>query len=132
MFNQGNRFLPVHCSKKEVRRLHSAGYSYEEIGIVLGVSRAHAHRAGNGYRCRCGLCPRARSLKKLLALTPAKRTKRPPRPRGRNDGENGGGILETVLGLASLWGAFKSGDLGRLIGETDGHDAPKEPPKISW
>ena len=125
MFNLST-FPPVHCSKKEVRRLRGVGYSYREIGVTLGVSTAHAHRINNGYRCRCGSCPRARSLKKLVALKPPARTRRPSPGRGRDDGENGNWLqqgLNTAGQLAAIWNAFK---------ESRAQDTEDNPPKSGW
>ncbi len=121
MVNLGNMFFPVHCSKKEVRRLRAADYSYREIGLVLGVSLAQAHRINNGYRCRCGMCPRARSMKKLLALAegpPSMRPRRTRRPRvDREDGGNESWIskaVNTVGAGLTLWKIAKGLKDGNL------------------
>ncbi len=76
--------LPVHLSKKEVRRLRRAGYSPQRTADVLGVSKRHVFRLENGYRCRCGGCPRPRKLDELLALTPRPRA----RPPAEDEGED--------------------------------------------
>lgn len=100
MFNY-HSFPPVHCSKKEVRRLLGAGYSYREIGVTLGVSTAHAHRINNGYRCRCGACPRARSRRKLVELAEAPQSKKPVRIRRPRGNQEDGGWLQKGLNIAT-------------------------------
>ena len=103
MVNPPGSFPPVHCSPKEVHSLRKSGYTYEEIGETLGVSTAHAHRVGNGYKCRCGDCSPVRSRSELVALAEGPANKKPPvmkRPReGRDNGGNGGLNILQLLAL---------------------------------
>ncbi len=106
--------LPVHLSKKEVRRLRNAGYSLQSTADVLGVSKRHVFRLENGYRCRCGACPRPRKLRDLFLLTPKPRAK----PPAENDGE-----IDLLGGLLQVVKAAKAAQ-----------DAEKEapPPQTGW
>ncbi len=72
MFNLRPR-PPVHCSRKEVRRLLGVGHSQRQAADVLDVSQTQLNRVSKGYRCRCLACPPARTLDELLAVVPRKR-----------------------------------------------------------
>ncbi len=106
--------LPTHLSKKEIRRLRRVGHSFQEIADVLGTSKTHVLRISNGYRCRCGACPRPRKLDELLALTPKPRAK----PPAEDDGEiDVLGVLTQVLRAAQAT-------------QDDGKKTP--PPQTGW
>ncbi len=106
--------LPIHLSKKEVRRLRKAGHSLQETADLLGASKRHVFRLENGYRCRCGACPRPRKLDELLVLTPKPRA----RPPAEDDGE-----LDVLGVLTQLLRAAQTT-------QDDGKKTP--PPQTGW
>ncbi len=105
MFNQGARKAPVHCSRKEVKRLTRAFWSHSEIARVLGVSRSQVQRVANGYRCRCLACPPDRILDELLALP---RVRKSPNRKARQEKEGWlSKAVNTVGGVLALFNAVK-------------------------
>ncbi len=107
-WNVGYRKAAVHLSQKEIRILQSVGYSYPEIADLLRVSRSHVQRVATGYRCRCGTCPRARSLDELLTVVPRRRVAATHEKEKEGWLSKGLKTVSAIGGLAAFWNRLKS------------------------